>query len=70
MYFQVLSAACQALRVLTFDDDVRVPFGKAHEHAKMIVTEENAPKKILDICHGKYFCSSYGVSLEKYTWCI
>ena len=44
---------CYALRVLTFDDDVRVPFGKAHEHAKMIVTEADALKTILDICTGK-----------------
>ncbi|XP_076465673.1 armadillo repeat-containing protein 6-like [Babylonia areolata] len=40
---------CFALRVLTFDDDVRVPFGKAHEHAKMIVTEGDALKAILKI---------------------
>lgn len=42
-----------ALRVLTFDDDIRVPFGKAHDHAKMIVEEGDALKTILEICQGK-----------------
>lgn len=58
----VLKEVCGALRVLTYDDDVRVPFGKGHEHAKMIVTEENALKKIMDVCNGKkqilYTCIS------------
>ena len=49
----VLKEVCAALRVLTYDDDIRVPFGKGHEHAKMIVTEENALKKIMDVCNGK-----------------
>ena len=49
----VLKEVCAALRVLTYDDDVRVPFGKGHEHAKMIVTEENALQKIMDICNGR-----------------
>ena len=49
----VLKEVCAAFRVLTYDDDVRVPFGKGHEHAKMIVTEENALKKIMDVCNGK-----------------
>lgn len=44
---------CFALRVLTFDDDIRVPFGKGHEHAKMIVAEGNALRTILNICNGK-----------------
>lgn len=46
---------CFVLRVLTFDDDIRVPFGKAHEHAKMIVTEGDALKAILKICEGQQF---------------
>ena len=45
---------CFTFRVLTFDDDIRVPFGKAHEHAKMIVTEGDALKHILKICEGKF----------------
>ncbi|KAK3096684.1 hypothetical protein FSP39_002349 [Pinctada imbricata] len=46
----VVKETCAALRTLTLDDDIRVPFGQAHEHAKMIVTEGNALKTILDIC--------------------
>lgn len=48
----VVKEACGALRVLTNDDDVRAAFGKAHEHAKMIVTEENALRKIMNIANG------------------
>lgn len=47
---ELVKEVCLGLRVLTFDDDIRVPFGKAHEHAKMIVTEGNALKAILNIC--------------------
>ncbi|XP_067667203.1 armadillo repeat-containing protein 6-like [Haliotis asinina] len=46
----VVKETCTLFRVLTNDDDVRVPFGKAHEHAKMIVTEGNALERILNIC--------------------
>ena len=49
---ELVKEVCFALRVLTFDDDIRVPFGKAHEHAKMIVTEGDALKAILKICEG------------------
>ena len=35
----VASAAADCLRALTLDDDVRVPFGKAHNNARMIVAE-------------------------------
>ncbi|XP_013381017.1 armadillo repeat-containing protein 6 [Lingula anatina] len=48
----IVKEVCFALRVLTFDDDPRVPFGKAHEHAKMIVAEANALKVILETCNG------------------
>ncbi|XP_026877545.2 armadillo repeat-containing protein 6 [Electrophorus electricus] len=44
----VVKEACATLRVMTFDDDVRVPFGHAHEHAKMIVLEHNGLKIIID----------------------
>ncbi|XP_072051091.1 armadillo repeat-containing protein 6-like [Amphiura filiformis] len=43
----VVREACSTLRGLTVDDDIRVPFGKAHDHAKMIV-EEGALKIILE----------------------
>ncbi|KAJ8304981.1 hypothetical protein KUTeg_018564 [Tegillarca granosa] len=46
----IIKEICSTLRVLTYDDDLRVPFGKAHDRAKMIVTEGNALKTILDIC--------------------
>uniref|UniRef100_A0A8B9H8T5 Armadillo repeat containing 6 n=1 Tax=Astyanax mexicanus TaxID=7994 RepID=A0A8B9H8T5_ASTMX len=45
---EVVKEACIALRVMTFDDDVRVPFGHAHEHAKMIVLEQNGLKVIVE----------------------
>uniref|UniRef100_A0AAR2LNZ9 Armadillo repeat containing 6 n=1 Tax=Pygocentrus nattereri TaxID=42514 RepID=A0AAR2LNZ9_PYGNA len=45
---EVVKEACVALRVMTFDDDVRVPFGHAHEHAKMIVLEHNGLKVIVE----------------------
>jgi len=38
---------CMSLRALTLDDDVRVPFGKAHETSKTIVTEGDALSAIL-----------------------
>ena len=34
-----MKETCLALRVFTFDDDMSVAFGKAHEHAKLIVAE-------------------------------
>ncbi|XP_036410639.1 armadillo repeat-containing protein 6 [Megalops cyprinoides] len=45
---ELVKEACAALRVMTFDDDVRVPFGHAHEHAKMIVLEHNGLKVIVE----------------------
>lgn len=44
---KVTKEICVLLRVLTFDDDMSVPYGKAHEHAKMIVAEK-AYSVILD----------------------
>ncbi|XP_069072628.1 armadillo repeat-containing protein 6 [Pleurodeles waltl] len=44
----VVREAASALRIMTFDDDIRVPFGHAHDHAKMIVTENNGLKVIID----------------------
>lgn len=45
---EVIKEASAALRVMTFDDDVRVTFGHAHEHAKMIVLEHNGLKVLID----------------------
>ncbi|KAL0966444.1 hypothetical protein UPYG_G00295380 [Umbra pygmaea] len=44
----LVKEACTALRYMTFDDDIRVPFGQAHEHAKAIVLEHNGLKVIVD----------------------
>lgn len=41
------------LRVLTQDDDLRVPFGSAHENAKQIVIEGDALRELISICKGK-----------------
>lgn len=49
---EVVREACAALRIMTFDDDVRVPFGRAHEHAKMIVLEHSGLKVIIDAAKG------------------
>ena len=57
----IVSDVCATLRVLTFDDDIRVPFGKGHEHAKMIVAENHALKTILEISQSK---SSVAVIVE------
>ncbi|XP_041367749.1 armadillo repeat-containing protein 6-like [Gigantopelta aegis] len=46
----VVKEVCGCFRVLTLDDDIRVPFGKSYDNAKLIVTEGNALKTILGIC--------------------
>ncbi|GAA6234833.1 armadillo repeat-containing protein 6 [Lates japonicus] len=45
---ELVKEASAALRVLTFDDDVRVTFGHAHEHAKSIVLEHNGLKVLIE----------------------
>ena len=49
---ELLKEASAALRVMTFDDDVRVTFGHAHEHAKIIVLEHNGLKVLIDSAKG------------------
>ena len=44
----VLVAVTSTISALILDDDIRVPFGKAHEHAKTIVTEGQALKLLLN----------------------
>ncbi|KAK2822303.1 hypothetical protein Q5P01_022368 [Channa striata] len=45
---ELVKEASAALRVMTFDDDVRVTFGQAHEHAKMIVLEHKGLKVLIE----------------------
>ncbi|AWP04190.1 putative armadillo repeat-containing protein 6 [Scophthalmus maximus] len=47
-YAELVKEASAALRVMTFDDDVRVAFGNAHEHAKSIVLEHNGLKVLIE----------------------
>ncbi|XP_047445416.1 armadillo repeat-containing protein 6 [Mugil cephalus] len=44
---ELVKEAALTLRVMTFDDDVRVTFGHAHEHAKIIVLEHNGLKVLI-----------------------
>ncbi|NXY88738.1 ARMC6 protein, partial [Alcedo cyanopectus] len=44
----LVRTACSALRVMTFDDDIRVPFGHAHDHAKMIVLENDGLRVLIE----------------------
>ena len=53
-----------ALKVLTFDDDIRVPFGSAHENAKKIVLEGNALETLLTISRCKYCKFEYFLSIN------
>ncbi|XP_052797041.1 armadillo repeat-containing protein 6-like [Mya arenaria] len=53
------------LRVLTQDDDLRVPFGSAHENAKQIVIEGDALRQLIDIC--KEYTSDIGVQAELFS---
>lgn len=50
---ELVKEASVALRVMTFDDDVRVTFGHAHEHAKIIVLEHGGLKVLIDAAKGE-----------------
>lgn len=50
---ELVKEASAALRVLVFDDDVRVAFGNAHEHAKIIVLEHNGLKVLINAAKGE-----------------
>lgn len=49
----VVRTAASALRVMTFDDDIRVPFGHAHDHAKMIVLEHDGLRVLIEAAKGE-----------------
>ncbi|XP_053150393.1 armadillo repeat-containing protein 6 isoform X2 [Hemicordylus capensis] len=44
----VVREACSGLRIMTFDDDIRVPFGHAHDHAKMIVSDHDGLRILIE----------------------
>lgn len=50
---ELVKETSAVLRVMTFDDDVRVSFGHAHEHAKMIVLEQNGLKVLIETAKGR-----------------
>ncbi|RMB89783.1 hypothetical protein DUI87_33798 [Hirundo rustica rustica] len=58
----VVRTAASALRVMTFDDDIRVPFGHAHDHAKMIVLENDGLRVLIEAA--KAFTDNSGVLSE------
>ena len=43
---------CRVWQALVQDDDVRVPFGNAHENARAIVEEHNALAKLIKAIKG------------------
>jgi len=47
----VVVCAMQALRALTRDDDPRVPFGKANDHATMICKDHSGLRRLLGVLH-------------------
>ncbi|KAM6990429.1 armadillo repeat-containing protein 6 [Tautogolabrus adspersus] len=51
---ELIKEVCAALRVMTFDDDVRVTFGHAHEHAKMIVLEHKGLKVLIEAAKANF----------------
>jgi len=48
----IVKEVASGLRALTQDDDLRVPFGSAHENAKQIVMEGDALRQLIEICKG------------------
>lgn len=47
-----LRAVCAVLRCLVLDDDVRVEYGRAHEHARVIASDTLCP--IIELLHSKF----------------
>ncbi|XP_034038972.1 LOW QUALITY PROTEIN: armadillo repeat-containing protein 6 [Thalassophryne amazonica] len=45
---ELVKEASAALRVMTFDDDVRVTYGHAHDHAKIIVLQHSGLKVLIE----------------------
>lgn len=49
---RVVRTTCRALRSFTLDDDVRKPFGKAHEHARLLAEDHGLIAICLDLIKG------------------
>lgn len=45
---------CRIWQALVQDDDIRVPFGHAHEHARIIVEEHQALRKLTKAMNGEH----------------
>lgn len=60
----VVRTASSALRIMTFDDDIRVPFGHAHDHAKMIVLENDGLRVLIEAAKGTINPLAVDVNLE------
>nr|XP_039321378.1 armadillo repeat-containing protein 6 [Saimiri boliviensis boliviensis] len=58
----VVREACWALRVMTFDDDMRMSISHAHNHAKMIVQENGGLKVLIEAT--KAFLDNPGILSE------
>lgn len=52
----VVQAACRALKAFTLDDDIRQEFGKAHEHARLLVEENQLIALSLNLINGMVYC--------------
>ena len=60
VYDKHSEAVAYIWQALVQDDDVRVPFGKAHDTAREIVEEHNAQIKLLSSMKGKDICKCRG----------
>lgn len=61
----VVREACLGLRIMTFDDDIRVPFGHAHDHAKMIVAEHDGLRILIEAAKGRRNSLAHDQGLER-----
>lgn len=45
---------CMTMRALVLDDDIRVPYGKAHEHARLLACDYGGLRTITQLLGGRY----------------
>ena len=57
----IISDACQLIRSLLLDDDIRVEFGNSHEHAKIIASKLNGIDILMGVSlsRSNFFCCCY-----------